>query len=413
MSSPQPSAPLPEGFQPLTPGFAENPYPAYAALRELGEPVYFPDFDIWLVSRFADVTRVVQDKTLVRDAGHFMSDAEREAQRRAENFHDMPYHQRFVQTNMLESDGEMHDRLRRLVFREFTPAFVAQQRGMVEGFVNSLIAEVAEKGEVDFIEDFAAHIPGHVIGRVLGVPDEDCPQLRIWSEQVVSYFDINRTAEKKARAEAAVVEFHDYLVTLMEARRKAPAADVMSSLLASHDAGQMSHDEVIALCMLILMAGHGSTIDVLGSGMHALLRFPDQMQRLRGDPALIHTAIQEMFRFESPLPFFHRYVTAPCDIAGRAFDPSARIGVLYGAANRDPAAFDQPDRFDVGRSPNRHLAFGGGAHFCLGNHLARLDMEVIFTRLMQRFAKIELVEAPTYKPGLSVRGVKALRLRLS
>ena len=324
----------------------------------------------------------------------------------------MPYHQRFVQTNMLESDGELHDRLRRFVFREFTPAFVARQRAMIEGFVDTLIAEVADKPEVDFIEDFAAHIPGHVIGRVLGVPDEDCPQLRIWSERVVSYFDINRTPEKKARAEAAVVEFHDYLVALMAARRRAPAADVMTSLLTAHDAGQMSQDEVLALCMLILMAGHGSTIDVLGSGMHALMRFPDQMQRLRAEPGLIHTGIQEMFRFESPLPFFHRYVTEPCEIAGQHFDRGARIGVLYGAANRDPAAFDTPDRFDVGRSPNRHLAFGGGAHFCLGNHLARLDMEVIFTRMMQRFARIELTEEPSYKSGLSVRGVKSLKLRL-
>lgn len=404
---------LPDLFQPLSPDFARNPYPAYAALRDRGMPQWFADFDIWLVSRFGDVTRVVQDKTLVRDAGHFMSAEERAAQQRAENFHDMPFHQRFVQTNMLESDGEMHDRLRRLVFREFTPGFVARQRGMVEGFVDRLIAGLDGREEIDFIEDFAAHIPGHVIGRVLGVPDEDCPQLRIWSERVVSYFDIDRTAEKKARAEAAVEEFHDYLLTLMAARRRDPAADVMSSLLAAHDAGQMSEDEVMALCMLILMAGHGSTIDVLGSGMHALMRFPDEMRRLRDEPGLIHTGIQEMFRFESPLPFFHRYVTEPCEIGGKAFGRGARIGVLYGAANRDPAAFDQPDRFDVGRSPNRHLAFGGGAHFCLGNHLARLDMEVIFSRLMQRFARIELVEDPIYKTGLSVRGVTALRLRLS
>lgn len=402
---------LPASFQPLTRDFAQNPYPAYAALRDLRAPVHFPDFDIWLVSRFADVTRVVQDKTLVRDAGHFMSDGEREAQRRAENFHDMPFHQRFVQSNMLESDGEMHDRLRRFVFREFTPAFVARQRGMIEGFVDRLIEGLP--GEIDFIEDFAAHIPGHVIGRVLGVPDEDCPQLRVWSERVVSYFDINRTAEKKARAEQAVEEFHDYLLTLQAARRASPAADVMTSLLAAMDAGNISQDELIATCMLILMAGHGSTIDVLGSGMHALLTHPDQMMRLRLDRGLIHTAMQEMFRFESPLPFFHRYVTEPCEIAGRRFDRGARIGVLYGAANRDPEAFDAPDRFDVARNPNRHLAFGGGAHFCLGNHLARLDMEVIFTRLLARFPNIELAETPEFKTGLSVRGVKALRLRLN
>jgi len=160
------------------------------------------------------------------------------------------------------------------------------------------------------------------------------------------------------------------------------------------------------------MAGHGSTIDVLGSGMHALLRFPDQLARLRAEPGLIQTAVPEMFRFESPLPFFHRYATAETTIAGRSFPRGTKFGLLYGAANRDPARFDRPDLFDAGRHPNRHLAFGGGAHFCLGNHLARLDMEVIFSTLLRRFADIDLVELPRYKSGLSVRGPRSLRLAL-
>jgi len=164
--------------------------------------------------------------------------------------------------------------------------------------------------------------------------------------------------------------------------------------------------------MLILMAGHGSTIDVLGSGLHALLQFPAEMERLKADPRLMPTAVQEMFRFESPLPFFDRYAAAEVEVGGRVYPRGTRFGLLYGAANRDPEQFDEPDRFDVGRTPNRHLAFGGGAHFCLGNHLARLDMDVIFTTLFRTFRSIELVEAPDYKRSLSVRGPKALRLRL-
>jgi cytochrome P450 len=165
--------------------------------------------------------------------------------------------------------------------------------------------------------------------------------------------------------------------------------------------------------MLILLAGLGSTIDVLGSGLHALLRFPDQMARLRAEPGLIQTAVPEMFRFESPLPFFHRYATAETTIAGHAFPRGTKFGLLYGAANRDPTQFDHPDRFDPGRRPNRHLAFGGGAHFCLGNHLARLDMEVIFSTLLRRFARIELIEEPPYKRGLSVRGPQSLRIAVA
>jgi hypothetical protein len=165
--------------------------------------------------------------------------------------------------------------------------------------------------------------------------------------------------------------------------------------------------------MLILMAGHGSTIDVLGTGLHSLLRAPDQMARLRGDAKLIRTAIPEMFRFESPLPFFHRHATQEIHLEGQTFAPGTKFGLLYASANRDPAQFDNPDSFDICRSPNRHLAFGGGAHFCLGNHLARLDMELFFTRLLQRFQKIELIDAePPYKRGLSVRGPLRLPIAL-
>ena len=178
----------------------------------------------------------------------------------------------------------------------------------------------------------------------------------------------------------------------------------MSRMVEHRDAGRMTEDELVATTMLILMAGHGSTIDVLGSGMHALLRFPDQHQKLRDDPGLINLAVQEMFRFESPLPYFHRFATEDTEVGGRMFKAGTRFGLLYGAANRDPSRFENADQFDVTRSPNRHIAFGGGTHFCLGNHLARLDMDVIFTTLNERFASFDLVKEPAYKPGLSVRG---------
>ncbi len=264
------------------------------------------------------------------------------------------------------------------------------------------------------MEDFAAGIPGHVIGRILGVPEADCPRLRAWSENIVQYFDIDRSDERKALAESTTEEFYEYLKALKSERSRTPQDDLISRLIKAENAGKIDEDEFISTCMLILMAGHGSTIDAMGSGMHTLWRFPEQMLRLRRDPSLISTAVQEMFRYESPLPFMHRYTTEDIEINGQSFSKGTRFGVLYGSANRDPQQFEDPDNFDIAREPNKHLAFSRGAHFCMGNHLSRLDMEIVFTTLLSRFSKIRLVgDEPEYRRGLSVRGPKSLQIELT
>lgn len=397
-------------FDPLSDSFARDPYAVYDQLRALPEPFYYADVDSWMLTKVSDVEAVALNKTMLRSRDHLLSEAERKAEQRKMNWHDMPHHERFVQTNLLESEGETHARLRKLVFREFTAAMIARQRDTIQSFVDGLLDGLSDRSSFDFVEDFAAHVPGHIIGRVIGVPDQDCPQLRVWSEQVVRFFNVGCDDTDKQIAERATKEFYDYLLTLVAARRKAPQPDLMSRMVEHRDAGRMSEDELVATTMLILMAGHGSTIDVLGSGMHALLRFPDQHQKLRDDPTLINLAVQEMFRFEAPLPYFHRFATQDTQVGGRMFKAGTRFGVLYGAANRDPARFENADQFVVTRSPNRHIAFGGGTHFCLGNHLARLDMDVIFTTLNARFTSIELMQDPVYKPGLSVRGPQSLNI---
>jgi cytochrome P450 len=399
-------------FSPLSPDFAADPYPTYARLREQAGLHYYAEFDIWLASRFEDVAAIANDRSMVRSLEGLVPAEEIAAQKRAGNWHDMEHHSRFVQFSLLDSDGAVHDRLRSQVFRLFTPVMVANLRDGIEAYVDGLIDSLTDRGEIDFTQDLAAHVPGHIIGRLLGVPDRDCPQLRVWSENIVQFFDIDRSDERKCLAEANTTEFYEYLTGLKAERLRSPQPDLISALIAAEQAGQMNEDEFISTCMLILMAGHGSTIDVLGSGMHALLGFPEQMERLRADPTLIRTAVPEMFRFESPLPFFHRYCTQETKIAGQILPRGTKIGLLYGAANRDPAQFTDADRFDIGRSPNRHLAFGNGAHFCLGNHLARLDMEIIFASLLRHFSFIELIEPPVYKRGLSVRGPQSLRVRL-
>ncbi|KAA2238015.1 cytochrome P450 [Salinarimonas soli] len=400
-------------LDPLSPAFAWDPYPAYARLRARPEPVYDPLTDTFLVARFADVAAIARDPTMVRAPEAVMSPEEVAERRRRENWHDMPFHARFVQFSLLDSDGPVHDRLRRLVLGWFTPSLMGLQRPAIEAVVDTLVDGFAGGGEIEFIEDVAARVPGRVIGRVLGVPDADGPRLRRWSEDIVQFFDVDRSDARKALAEATTREFHDYLVAALDERRARPRGDVLSRLAAAEAAGRASRDEAISTAMLILMAGHGSTIDVLGTALHALLRFPDEMRRLREDPALAPSAVQEMLRFESPLPFFHRYATRETEVGGRVFPRGTRFGLLYGAANRDPQAFPEPDRFDVGRAPNRHLAFGGGPHLCLGLHLARLELDVVFTTLLRRFREIAPTgPEPVYKTGLSVRGLRALPVAL-
>ncbi|MBB3931944.1 hypothetical protein GGR25_003002 [Kaistia hirudinis] len=407
-----PAQAAPFRFDPLSTEFAADPYAVYARMRALDGLFPFPELGMLLVTRQRDVAAIVADMRLPRMPAGILDADELKRRQRQDNFHDMPNHARFVQFSMLNSDGAVHDRLRRQVFRMFTPALIAGQRAAIEAYVSRLISDLAGAGEIDFVADLAVHVPGHVIGHLLGVPDADCPMLRRWSENIVQYFDVDRSAERKALAEATAAEFADYLRALKADRLRAPKDDLVTRLVEAERAGEMSEDEFISTAMLILMAGHGSTIDVLGSGMHALLRFPQEMERLRADPALMPTAVQEMFRFESPLPFFDRYAAEEVEVGGALYPRGTRFGLLYGAANRDEEQFADPDRFDVGRTPNRHLAFGGGAHFCLGNHLARLDMDIIFSTLFRTFRRIELVEAPLYKRSLSVRGPMALKLRL-
>ena len=400
-------------FDPLSESFAQDPYAAYARLREIEQPIYYEDMNVWLLSRFEDVEKAALNPSFVRSLDAFMTQNEVAEERRKANWHDMPNHSRFVQFSLLDSDGEIHFRLRKLVLGMFTGRYVERYRSMIQQYVDKLLDTALEKREIDFVQDLAMHVPGHIIGNVLGVPDEDCSQLRIWSENVVQFFDVGRTNEHKQRAEQATTEFYEYLCALLAQRRKQPKDDLISTLIEAKEAGDINETELISTCMLILMAGHGSTIDVLGSGMNALLQNPAQLARLRREHNLIQTAVQEMFRYESPLPFFHRHATEATEVLGETYPKGTTFGLLYGSANRDPAHFPDADKFDISRKPNRHIAFGRGAHLCLGNHLSRLDMEIVFLTLLNKTKSIELtVDDIKFKRSLSVRGPVSLPLSL-
>ncbi len=401
-------------FEPLSTAFAKNPYAFYEDLRGLDEPYFYNDADAYLLSRYRDVEAAARNPTLVRSLEAFMDPATIKAQQRSRDWHDMANHERFVQFSLLERDGATHFRLRVIVLRALSRRLVEQQRGMIQTYVDQLLDQLLQHRAFDFVTDLASHVPGHIIGHLLGVPEEDCPQLRIWSENIVQFFDAERTPAHKLLAESATTEFYFYLSDLITDRRNKPKEDLISSLVAAQDADEMSESELISTCMLILAAGHGSTIDVLGSGMHALISHPGQMNLLRQQPGYIQKAVQEMFRFESPLPFFHRYASEALILTGQHYPKGTKFGLLYGSANRDPDQFPNADRFDITRHPNRHVAFGRGAHLCLGNHLSRLDMEVIFLSILRRTSHVELSGPdPTYKLSLSARGPESLPVVLT
>jgi len=400
-------------FNPMSDAFAADPYKIYTLLRERDAPFHWPELDMVMLSRYSDVSQIAVDKTMVRSlVGH--RDASVIAQqKRKDNFHDMPYHERFVQKNLLDSDGPEHDRLRKLVFGAFTGTAIKRLESVIQNYVDHLLNALPREQTIDFIDGCAAHLPGLVIGHFLGVPETDAPKLRLWSEQVVAYFDVDRAPEKKTIAEAAAKTFHDYLLNLKSDRIRNPKNDLISQMIMQEAEGLYGPDELISTCMLILMPGHGSTIDVLGTGLYTLLKHPESLEELREAPASLPTAIQEMFRFEPPLPFFHRHATRDISLRGHNYPAGTTFGLLYASANRDEAIFKNPNGFDITRQPNRHLAFGRGAHLCLGNHLARLNMKVMFATLLTRFDNIELAASTVeFKQGLSVRGLKALPIKL-
>ena len=213
-------------FDPLSESFAQNPYAAYAKLREIEQPTYYEDMNVWLLSRFEDVEKAALNPNFVRSLDAFLTPDEIAEERRKANWHDMPNHSRFVQFSLLDSDGEVHFRLRKLVLGMFTGRYVERYRSMIQRYVDELLDTVLEQREIDFVQDLASHVPGHIIGNVLGVPDEDCPQLRIWSENVVQFFDVGRTDEHKQLAEQATTEFYEYLRDLIAQRRKRPKDDL-------------------------------------------------------------------------------------------------------------------------------------------------------------------------------------------
>lgn len=397
-------APDSEGFAPYSPEFAADPWPAYAELRDRHPVCRHDELGLTLVSRYRDIRRVLTDPRFGREAPRDAPGAIELAP--------MPCYDRYVRTNLLETEGETHRRLRRHLSAALHPRRIRQLGGRISDLARRQVAAALDGEEVEFISRVAAPLPVMMIAELLGWPEDERDRLRPWSAAIVRLYEKDATADDAHRAELATRDFAGRLERILGERAGSPRDDFISELVETENQpGGLTRDEVVSSCMLLLNAGHEATVNAAGNGMLALLQHPDQLMRLRKSPEMIDTAIEEMLRFDPPLHLFHRYAGSHVEIAGYALREGEMVGLLYGSANRDGAVFRQPDRFEIGRHPNPHLAFGAGTHFCLGATLARLELRALFAALLEQTTTLELVEMPRYRTGLVFRGLSRLLIR--
>jgi cytochrome P450 len=391
----------------LSPEFYANPYPVYSALRT-HEPVKrMPDGSLFL-TRFRDVQAVY------RDPKTFSSDKTVEFKPK---YGDSPLYTHHT-TSLVFNDPPRHTRVRKLIAGALTArAIAAMEPGLVR-LVDGLFDAAAERGRIDLIGEFASAIPVEIIGNLLDVPHAEREPLRDWSLAILGALEPSLTSEQFERGNRAVTEFVDYLRDLVARRRREPGDpqhDVLTRLIQGErgeggDGEQLSEEELLQNCIFILNAGHETTTNLIGNGLVTLTEWPDQRAALLEDPSLIESAVEECLRFESSNQLGNRMTTSDTEIGGVPVARGTPITLCIGAANRDPEQFAEPDRFDIRRAPNRHLAFGFGIHQCAGLSLARLEARIAIGRFVQRFPAYRLDGEPTRGGRVRFRGFASVPL---
>ena len=393
-------------FAPADPAFQADPWPVYQALRERGRVLYDEPSDHWLVPHHADVAAVLLDRRFGRTYLHVASHAE---MGRPEEPDWLAPFWTLIRNGMLDREPPDHTRLRRLVAKAFTPRTVEALRPRVEAVAAELVGRVAEAGGGDLVAELAEPLSVTVIADLLGVPAADRPLLRPWSAGICGMYEVNPTEQAARAAVRACEEFSAYLRALAAERRRRPTGDLVTALTRVLDEGdRLTEDELVGTCVLLLNAGHEATVNATGIGWLTLLRHPDQLARLRANRGLLPTAVEELLRWDTPLPMFERWVLQDVELAGVRVPKGAELGLLFASANRDPAAFAEPDRLDLGRHPNPHLTFGAGTHFCLGAPLGRLELQATFAALLDRLPGLALAAEPRWKPTYVLRGLQTL-----
>jgi cytochrome P450 len=386
-------------YNPFLPEVREDPYPTYRALRE-ADPVHrSPFMDMWILTRYADVALVLRD-------GRFLAD-----RTGWEGYQELPGADNT--RSMLVLDPPDHTRLRGLVSKAFTPRMVERMSAQAQAIVDAALDAAAERGSLELIEDLAYPLPVTVIARMLGVPEEDWPRFREWSRVLVGALDpvAIQDADRLAEFIAAQKAINDYLADVVSRRRAEPGDDLISALVAVEERGDvLSERELVVMLVLLLVAGHETTVNLIGNGVLALLRSPDQLALLRGRPELLTAALEELVRWDSPVQLTARVVGEDCKLGGRQLRRGELVMPLLGAANRDPAQFPEPDRVQLTREPNQHFSFGRGIHFCLGAPLARLEGRLAIGSLVRRFPDVRLDGEPVRSETVTLRGLRRLPL---
>ncbi len=392
----------------LDPDFKANPYPVYARLRS-DAPVHrvtLPDGrGMWLVTRYEDVSAVLRDERFVKDWRNAMT-PEQLAQ-----VPPIPEVMKPLSRNMLDADPPDHERLRALVQKAFTPRLIERMRPRVQEIADALLDAVQDKGEMDLIDDYAFPLPITVIAELLGVPAEDRNEFREWSNAAVSGDTTQEYLEEILLPHMQA--FTGYLRAMFEEKRENPKDDLISALLRAEEAGdKLSEDELLAMVFLLLIAGHETTVNLIGNGVLALLQHPDQLKKLRDEPSLIKPAIEELLRYDGPVETStERFAREDVAIGGTVIPRGEMVMVVIASADHDPERFADPDALDITRTDNKHVAFGKGIHFCLGAPLARMEGQIAIGTLLRRMPDLRLKDSPeslTWRPGMVLRGLKGL-----
>ncbi|GAA3906676.1 cytochrome P450 [Streptomyces gulbargensis] len=389
-------------FDPWSPEFVADPYPAYAELRATGRAHWFAPTRQWLIPHHADVSALLRDRRLGRTYTHRFT--HEEFGRAAPDPAYEPFHTLNDQ-GLLDLEGADHTRVRRLVSKAFTPARVERLAPAVRRLAAGLVGELVARGGGDLLALVAEPLPVAVIAEMLGIPEEDeeRARLRPWSAAICGMFELNPSEEAARRAVRASVEFSDYLRELIARRRREPGGDLISALVGVEE---LTEQEMISTCVLLLNAGHEATVNTAVNGWWTLLR-----HGVRPDPApeKLSTAVEELLRYDTPLQMFERWVLDDIEVGGVTLPRGTEVALLLGSANRDPARFGPTaGDLDLTRSDNPHLTFGAGVHYCLGAPLARLELHALFGEVLRQAPGLRLAAEPVWRPGYVIRGFEQL-----
>ena len=399
-------------FDPTDAGFLGDPYPALAALRE-ETPLFFDEsLARWFVTRHADVRACLRDRRLGRNFRHVGSEKEFGAEPLDARYRAFWDTERW---SLLWLEPPEHTRIRRLVAAAFTPRSVESVRAPAEQLALELLAPRLQNGRLELLHDYAQPYSIGVICRLLGVPTDRQRDLLDWSHAMVKMYELDTSEEQAVAAAEAAAEFRDYVLRLIEERRRERRDDLVTALTqASVDDARLSDDEIVSTIIVLLNAGHEATVNTLGNGLRALLRHPSEWRRLVAGEVAPADAVEELIRWDPPLQLFERWVLEDgVEVAGQPVPRGAKLSLLFGSANRDPRVFTTPDRLDISRgNAAEHIGFGGGIHVCIGAPLARLELEASLRMLVEHAPRLELAAEPRRNPAFVIWGLEAVHLEL-